>query len=591
MKVKRVHSAGVNKAKVVYSDDFETTTREPDIRVWLWGSVEVDRTDPESTFKWGKDIDSYFDHIQKHNSLRFFFNLKFDGGFIISRLLNLGFEFIENERQDGLQKGQFTALISNMNKFYSIKVKWQNGHITEWNDAAKKFSAGMTVAGLAKVYGAPEEKGSIDYHKERPVGYEPTEEELKYQLDDVVIVATALKQTRDAGMKRLTIGSDSLADYKAMSGGEKAFRRRFPVLGHAMDSEIRRAYRGGFTYRDPRYAAKRTGPGIVLDVNSLYPHVMYSAVIPYGEPEYVSGEVTKTATRPCLIFSVTFTAKLKKNHIPCIQIKGSVLFGATEYLSKIDDPVTLMVTDVDWDLWNEHYDIFVLSYNGGWRFRGAVGMFGDYIDKWMAVKAESTGGKRDIAKLHLNSPYGKLASNPSITGKIPYLDEEGTVKYRRGMDQKKAPVYTAAGVFITAYARALTIRAAQTQYQYFAYADTDSLHLVGVFAPEEAHRLDKIGDYAGNVAGLEVHPSKLGAWKLEYEFEEAMFVRAKFYMERKTNGEYHVAAAGLTAKQTAGLTFDDLWEGNVIGGKLEPFNVPGGIVLREKTWTVKLQKV
>lgn len=503
-------------------------------------------------------------------------------------MLELGYEFVEND-QNGLEKGQFTGLISNMNKHYSIKVKWENGHVTEWNDAAKKFSAGMSVAGLAKVYGTEATKGEIDYHAERPVGYTPTEAELKYLLDDVVIVAHALRQTREAGMKRLTIGSDSIADYKAMSGGEKAFRRRFPVLGNAMDAEIRRAYRGGFTYRDPRYAKGRTGPGIVLDVNSLYPHVMYSMLIPYGEPEYVAGEVTKTDTRPCTIFSVTFTAKLKRNHIPCIQIKGSVLFGSTEYLTKIDDPVTLMVTDVDWDLWNEHYDIFVLSYNGGWRFRGATGMFSDYIDKWMEVKAESTGGKRDIAKLHLNSPYGKLASNPNITGKIPYLDENGVVKYRRGTDQKKAPVYTAAGVFITAHARALTIRAAQTQYQYFAYADTDSLHLVGVFAPEPARKLVKIGDYAGNVAGLEVHPSKLGAWKLEYEFDEAMYVRAKFYVERKTTGEYHIAAAGLTAKQTAGLTFDDLYDGNVIEGKLEPVNVKGGVVLREKTWKVNLQ--
>lgn len=540
----------------------------------MWGSVEVDTVDPESTFKWGKDIGSYFDHVKKHNSLRFYFNLKFDGNFIISALLHRGYEFIENDR-DGMVAGQFTALISDMNKFYSIKVKWENGHVTEWNDAAKKFAAGMSVATLPKAFNLPASKGELDYHKDRPVGYEPTAEELDYLMRDVVIVAGALKQTRDAGMKKLTIGSDSLAEYKRISGGDKYFRRRFPVLGNAMDAEIRRAYRGGFTYADPRFQSRRVGSGLVLDVNSLYPHVMYSGLIPYGEPEYVEGEVKPTATRQCTIFSVTFTAKLKPDHIPCIQIKGSVLFGATEYLREIADPVTLMVTDVDWSLWNEHYDIFVLSYNGGWRFKGALGLFGDYIDKWAEVKASAQGGKREIAKLHLNSLYGKLASNPNVTGKIPYLDDKGVVRYRRGMDQQKPPVFTAAGVFITAYARALTIRAAQQSYGSFAYADTDSLHLL----------TDRIP------SGIDVHPTRMGAWKEEYRFTEAHYVRAKAYMELKTDGTYHTAWAGLKHHQTKSLTFDDLIDGKVITGKLVPVTVPGGVVLRDTPYKINLQKV
>lgn len=464
--------------------------------------------------------------------------------------------------------------MSNMGKLYSIKVKWQNSRITEFNDAAKKFAAGMSVASLPATFGLETTKGELDYHLYRPVGYEPRLDELDYLKRDTGIVARAIMQVRNSGMKRLTIGSDSLADYKESIGGEKMFRRRFPVLSDEMDAEIRRAYRGGFTYADPRFSGRKLDtPGIVLDVNSLYPYVMYNGVIPYGEPEFVYGECFPTEHRPCTIFSVTFTAKLKPKHIPCIQIKNSGMFSPTDYLSEITDPVTLMVTNVDWELWQDHYDITVISYNGGWRFLGAVGLFKEYIDKWSEIKANSTGGLREIAKLHLNSLYGKLCSNPNVTGKIPVMNEHEIVVYRRGMDSRREPVYTAAGVFITSLARDLTIRAAQQSYDTFAYADTDSLHLMTNRIP----------------SGIDVHPTRLGAWKHEYDFTEAYFVRAKAYLEKKNDGKFKVAWAGLPSKIAQGMTFDDLVDGKVMHGKLVPKMVRNGVVLVDVPYKLNLQ--
>src|SRR5690606_33639890 len=129
--------------------------------------------------------------------------------------------------------------------------------------------------------------------------------------------------------------------------------------------------------------------------------------------------------------------------------------------------------------------------------------------------AESTGGQREIAKLHLNSLYGKFASNPNVTGKIPILEND-KVRFVSGEPATKEPVYTAAGVFITSYARGLTIRAAQQSYGVFAYADTDSLHLLSDTVPD----------------GVDIHPTRMGAWKFEYAFSEAHFVRAKVYLEK-----------------------------------------------------------
>lgn len=572
---KTLNRAGKKKTRVHYSADFETTTTADDCRVWVWGLMPVDDT---TEFEWGKDIESWAERAQQHNSVQWFFNLKFDGHFIIDYLLKQGYCHT-TERVP--KPGEFTTLISNMGKFYSMNICWDNGHVTEFRDAAKKVAANMSVARVAKAYKLDEGKGEIDYHKPREVGYTPDAEELDYLRRDVKIVAQVIALDLEQGMTRLTIGSDALAEYKA-TNGEKWFSRTFPVLSEAMDAEIRRAYRGGFTYADERFKGELQGNGLVLDVNSLYPSIMMNRYIPYGEPEFVEGRVEPTERRPLTIFSVTFTATLKPGHIPCIQIKNSGMFAPTEYLKVIEDPTTLMVTNVDWALYQDHYDITVLSYGGGWRFKAAMGMFDRYINKWMEVKANSEGGMREIAKLYLNSLYGKFATNPQVASKIPYLGDNGEVRYTRGDDERRPPVYTAAGVFITSWARDLTIRAAQANYDTFAYADTDSLHLLTDTIP----------------ADIDVHPSRLGAWKLEYHFEEAFYVRAKFYLEKKhkpvagcpkdCDGTYHNAIAGIPALVSSKLTFSDLIDGRIVEGKLQPKSVPGGLVLNDVPFTIKM---
>ncbi|QXG07811.1 DNA polymerase [Curtobacterium phage Reje] len=567
------------KSRIDYVADFETTTDPLDCRVWGWGIVGVQTPEYENV-ELGHELSEFIDRVSQHNANVYFHNLKFDGTFIIDWLLRN--EYVYTSSKFKIMPGEFKALIDRMGKFYSITVLFQNGKTVEFRDSAKKFP-GFSVAKIAKAFKLGDVKGDIDYDAPRPVGHIMTDEERDYLRRDVTIVAQALKFQMDEGMHKLTVASDSMAEFKSLFG-VKRFQRVFPVLSDAMDQEIRMSYRGGFTYKDERRQGVQ-GEGIVLDVNSLYPSVMFNDLLPYGEPRYMGGQFVPTETFPLGIMSVTFTARLKKRHIPCIQIKGNTIYGNTEYLKKIDDPVTLWVTNVDWELWNDHYDIEVYAYNGAWAFRGAQGLFDDYINKWMEVKARSVGGRREIAKLHLNSLYGKFASNPDVTGKYPVLENDH-VAFKIGEEERRAPVYTAMGSFITAYARRLTITAAQDNYDTFAYADTDSLHLLRRDTPTT----------------LDVHPTKLGAWKFEYAFQEALYVRAKFYLERKSDGTYVNRAAGIPESVSELLTFDDVFHGNVIGrewvqartgdprrsAKLQPHNVHGGVVLRDTDWTINI---
>lgn len=166
--------------------------------------------------------------------------------------------------------------------------------------------------------------------------------------------------------------------------------------------------------------------------------------------------------------------------------------------------------------------------------------------------------------------------------------EDNKVKLVMGAPEKRDPVYTAMGSFITAYAREVTVRAAQTNYDTFAYADTDSLHL-----------LITDGEDPGNI---EVDKNKLGAWKFEYQFQDAIFVRAKSYIEHldpihwgtwtehieNSDGtfteiehvqEHETHVAGLSRRVAERLTIDTFRAGESYDGNLKQKVVPGGIVL------------
>lgn len=546
---------------IAYAADFETTTTADDCRVWVWGASVIGI---DESFEYGLDIDDFVDRFSFDTAnIVYFHNLKFDGVFIIDWLLNNEYRHVE----DTPTAGQFTSLISDMGKFYSITVKWKNGNKTEFRDSLKKLP--FSVAEVAKAFGQPQGKGEIDYHKYRPVGYLPTTDEIEYLRLDVLIIARALQDQFSEGMKALTIGSDALKEYKSLVFS-KTFRKQFPVLDLTTDEEVRKAYRGGYTYADERHLQRETRSGIVLDVNSLYPHIMMDKLIPFGRPLRRRGLPVTDADYPLSIFTVTFTAKLKPNHLPCIQIKNASQFSPTEYLKNIDDPTTLTVTNVDWELFNEHYDIDVLSYDNGFVFQARRGMFDTYINKWMNVKENSDGGRRTIAKLHLNSLYGKLATNPRVQSKRPVL-EDGKVKLKLSPEDMRDPVYTPAGVFITAWARDLTIRAAQANYDTFAYADTDSLHLLRDDIPDE----------------IDVHKTRIGAWDHEYSFRRAFYIRAKAYLEEKHDGTKVNRVAGMPVAVSKQLSIDTVHDGQVVDGKKVPRIVPGGVVLVDTPYKVK----
>lgn len=556
-----------------FSCDFETTTKIDDCRVWAYGYMEIGR---KTNYKIGNSMDDFMRWCEDIKADLYFHNLKFDGSFIVNWLLKNGFTYSESGKAK-----TFNSTISAMGQWYIIDIcygyKGKNKLHTVIYDSLKKLP--FPVKKIATDFKLTIEKGDIDYHLERPIGHIITEEEEKYIKNDIEIIADALEIQFKQGLTKMTNGSDSLQGFKDIFS-KKLFEKHFPVMSLQMDSNIRLAYRGGFTWLNLLYANKIVGEGLVFDVNSLYPSVMYKRLLPYGMPIYFKGQYENDPSYPLFIQHIRCEFLIKDGHIPTIQIKKNLAFRQNEYLtSSKGEIVDLYVTNVDLKLMEEHYDLLDVEYVSGWKFKGKTGIFNNFIDKWNYIKTTSTGAVKLLAKLMLNSLYGKFATNPDITGKIPYLKESGACGFRLGDEEYKDPIYTPMGVFITSYARELTIRTAQQCYDRIIYCDTDSIHLTGTDIPDSiAHMIDD---------------NRLGFWQHESTFKRAKYIRQKTYVqelyldESKEKIKLSVKCAGMPDKVKEKVTFDNFEVGFTSYGKLLPKQVDGGVVLVDTEFTIK----
>lgn len=287
---------------------------------------------------------------------------------------------------------------------------------------------------------------------------------------------------------------------------------------------------------------------------------------------------------------ITCSFELKKNKIPTIQIKNSMFFRGNDYLeSSNNEIVCLVLTNVDLQLFREQYNIYDLEFVCGWKFKSITGIFKNYIDKWIEIKNQGTitgnKGQRTMAKLMLNSLYGKFATFLEVQSKNPFLSDDMIVRYELGEKEEKEGIYLPVSTFITAYARDKTIRTSQAIKDYsiqkynkdmYIYSDTDSIHTL--LTIDELKKFCDIDDV------------RLGAWKHEGTFTKARFVRQKCYIE-EIGGKINITCAGMPKSCYDKVTWQNFKTGFTCGGKLTFKHVKGGVILVETEFTIKEEKM
>lgn len=578
-----------------YAADFETTTIEP-ATVWAWG---IANTETPDEVEFGTDIESFLEWCQKQkkNPIVYFHNEKFDGSFIIDYLLRNG--YVWKKEKGKCNEREFTTIIDNFNKFYSIEIYWKrSGHKVKKVTIYDSFKIiPMKVEFAAKKFGLAIQKLEIDYERHN-VPCKITSEEWQYLRHDVSIMAQILKICFEFGMTKMTLAGCCMADYKAQIT-QKQFERWFPKPPIDVDRRMRKAYKGGWTYCLPDNAGREVGEGLVFDVNSLYPSQMAQRPLPFGVPMYFQGKYKPNPDYPLYIQHFRCRFRIKQNKLPMIQLKGNMRFCPTEYLTTSGyETVELCLASPDMMLFFRHYDVFDIEWLDGWCFRESKILFSEWVAKWAnrKIAAEQAGNAalRQICKLFMNSLYGRFCINPFRKSKMPVWNAEKEIVQYKPILQPSTradgsivrdaagnivytdyeltePVYLPVGIFITAWARFTTISAAQkvheesilaTGHSRFCYADTDSIHILGTDIPE----------------GLDVDPYRLGAWKCESHFTRAKFLQAKRYIE-EIDGNLKVTCAGMPAACHEHVTFENFNIGAIYEGKLVTKTVKGGTIL------------
>ena len=574
--------------------DFETTvyTGQEYTEVWASACVELFKEDVK-IFKSINEQFEYFKQItkqEKTNIICYYHNLKFDGAFWLSFLLNdLGFEqaydkiqvkediykYVFRKKKE-MKNNTFSYVISNLGQWYCITIK-TGGKFIELRDSLKLLP--FSVERIGQSFGTKHKKLSMVYEGFRYSGCEITEQEKEYIKNDVLVVKEAIEIMFLEGHKRLTIGSCCLAEYKKIIG-RKAYSEYFPNIYETQINRqkygednagdyIRNSYHGGWCYLVKGKEKKVFKGGVTYDVNSLYPSMMSSESLnkyPTGEPTFWKGNfIPDEALKPEKFFFIRIKTRfyIKEGKLPFIQVKTSTLYRFNEMLetSDIYNPSTgeysthyidldgnvcdsrqvMTLTMMDFRLLMEHYKLVDLEILDGCYFNAVIGVFDNYIEKYKKIKLESKGAKRELAKLFLNNLYGKLASSTNSSFKVAYVKENGVIGFITQTASDKQPGYIPVGSAITSYARCFTIRAAQRNFygadeKGFIYADTDSIHCD--LKPQE-------------IQGIRVHDKNFCAWKLEKEWDVGYFNRQKTYIEgEEINGQidYEVKCAGMPSR-------------------------------------------
>lgn len=576
--------------ETAWACDFETTTEvdfkeEGCVRVYLWHARSLDDSDREAH---GFDIGSFIDWLAVSKGvvrMCVFHNLRFDGSFILDYCLRSGWRYGgPNTRGTRKQPTRVVdTLITDLGQWMSMALKFGT-HVVRFMDSVKKFP-GLSLQQLADVYGI-EGKSELNTYIRRPLGTPVTDEEMRRVEGDTRILRVAMRDVLGSGATKLTMASDAKQSFTEMWNGRWGrlnavmWNAYFPRIPKELSKIFRKAYNAGWVYLNPSFKGVLLGGKgkdriHVFDVNSMFPSKMILRM-PRGLPQHRrpregEGFITR--------FVASF--RLKEGKLPFLHVKKSMYAMNSEFIIESDGLTELVMNDVDYRLFHECYEVDCEVNHEYWCFEMGESPFIEYIEYWMERKKSARSPEeKAAAKRYLNSLYGKTAENAEKKSKIPWFDEdEGKVRFRvEGSEGKEW--YTPVAIWITSYARSEIVHFAEKFGDRFIYSDTDSVHVLGDEIPE----------------GMPVDPKEIGKWKHESVSYQAVYVGPKKYTHYLTwdpadpskKEVFTCACAGMPSGCKENVNLWNFRSGTRFEGKLQGKTVPGGYLLQEVEYTIRV---
>ena len=441
-------------------------------------------------------------------------NLDIDGRLLIGHLLHEGWKVAADTSPE---EKEFSPLISEDGKIIRIRIRTTRG-LQDIQDMKRLVPMSLTSLRDMVTDGVRDWRIS----------------------DDVCVAARMLSELNEEDLTRITLSSNAYNNLLDMIGRHR-FSQLFPKLTEQQNRDAAVALTGGFVYLKKGYSGRHVGEGISVDANSLYPSVAMVNKLPIGKPKRFEGEPAENGLLK--IYTAVVDWDLKRGGFPVLARRWRK-HESTEGSSPT--PIEVTMTDVDWQLFHENYNVTVTEWRGGWEYFSRVGILNPYMEKWGAIKMESTGGRRLLSKYMVNTLIGKFGSHTERMSRIPVLHDDGKVTYELQPPRKTKGIYTPLTAFVNAYARRELVKAIKANRTRVVYSDTDSMHLTGSEDPK----------------GIKLDDSAFGAWKVEKRFSDAVHLREKSYLwTDKESGLLQCRVSGMPDNIAKTMTYESFKDG------------------------------
>ncbi len=271
----------------------------------------------------------------------------------------------------------------------------------------------------------------------------------------------------------------------------------------------------------------------VVDINSAYPWAMMH-LHPYGRTYDISSKLPKSDAHIQRAFIV----------LDCISA-GAFPFREKDGLEFPDDDIKRRYSVTGWEYLaavelNALSEVEIIEVT---TFSDSIN-FTDYIEHFYKLKSDSERDSPDyiIAKLFLNSLYGKFGSNPDEYKEYTICEPKHIVasgadgyEYTAMLgdwallqkpleEEKQHYFHVAVAASITGFVRAMLFKAIK-QCKGVIYCDTDSIAAV-------------------NTEKLDLSETKLGGWKVEAQCDWGAVAGKKLYCFHTKTGKYKKASKG-----------------------------------------------
>lgn len=424
------------------------------------------------------------------------------------------------------------------NSLSSVKVYRKRKKIGEFRDSYHILPSSLDM--LTKEFDVTRKLHTINVkHLER---YRDEDISPYLKTDCIGLYEVLEKRQKMTGKNlRLTVASESKAEWIAGNKGTVNDERGLRI-SVKYDDFVRKSYHGGRTEVFKRYGRNL----FYYDVNSMYPSVMKNRPYPAGKIFH-----TKKFWKDRLgIYEATVHVPYMRYPLLCTKSKDDKLLFPIGTFDGVFTSAELLE-----------------AQKYGVRFKIKTGMvwtdscypFTDYVNHWHTEKkkAKKNGDKAReyIAKLHLNSLYGKLGQRRFHRhvkqGLASWMKDKDAYCLHEEMDlwsydvADKTPfTYVHLGSFVTAYSRILLhqgMMEVDNNGGEVFYCDTDSI-------TTDVHI--KSGD-------------NLGEWELENEIREGIFILPKLYALSLQDGSVVIHSKGLDAKRLKWSYFEKALKGDL----------------------------